>query len=146
MVPRTGLSVDLLLRGEHHPPHVHVEDAEAAWEARFEFSFLTNIVRLIDVDPLANAPTTKAINRVRSAIIANLMICRLEWWEKIKGCCLDNKWVIIDEARVVAVLAKRRRTSVQIQTAHYAPASDTLTLIFKDGTRHHMRAGSGEEA
>ena len=55
-VPRTGLYVELRTRDEHCPPHVHVENEAVPWEARLAFSFIGKAVRLMDVDPIEEAP------------------------------------------------------------------------------------------
>ena len=47
-----GLVIAILTRNEHCPPHVHVGPQE--WDARFEFSFWHNGVRLWDVEPVQN--------------------------------------------------------------------------------------------
>jgi hypothetical protein len=69
-VPRTGLWVELRTRDEHCPPHVHVENEAVPWEARLAFSFIDNAVRLMDVDPIEDAPSTRTIDRIKAAIAA----------------------------------------------------------------------------
>jgi len=44
-----GLSISIMLRDEHCPPHVHVNTG--AWNARFQFSFWHNDIELWDVVP-----------------------------------------------------------------------------------------------
>ena len=92
-VPRTGLYVELRTRDEHCPPHVHVENEEVPWEARLAFSFIGNAVRLMDVDPIEDAPSTRTIDRIKAAIASNLPKCRAEWWTRVGTCCVDNRWM-----------------------------------------------------
>lgn len=91
-VPRSGLYVELRTRDEHCPPHVHVENEEVLWEARLAFSFVSDEIRLMDVDPVEDAPTTRTIDRIKSAIAVNLPTCRAAWWAMAGTCCLDNRW------------------------------------------------------
>ena len=99
-VPRTGLHVELRTRDEHCPPHVHVENEEVPWEARLAFSFVSDVIRLMDVDPIGDAPGTRAIDRIKAAIVNNLPKCRAEWWMKVGTCCLDNRWVRVSRDKV----------------------------------------------
>jgi hypothetical protein len=57
-----GLQMAVLTRNEHCPPHVHVGSVD--WEARFEFSFWHNGVRLWDVVPVKNKLVAKFSGRV----------------------------------------------------------------------------------
>jgi hypothetical protein len=56
-----GLLMAVLTRNEHCPPHVHVGSAQ--WEARFEFSFSHNGVRLWNVVPVHKQPTVAVFDR-----------------------------------------------------------------------------------
>jgi hypothetical protein len=49
-----GLSIVILLRAEHCPPHVHVN--AGSWSARLQFSFWHNDIELWDVVPLSRRP------------------------------------------------------------------------------------------
>jgi hypothetical protein len=64
---------------EHCPPHLHVENEEVPWEARLAFSFVSDVVRLMDINPVEDAPDTRTIDRIKAAIAANLPKCRAEW-------------------------------------------------------------------
>jgi hypothetical protein len=134
-----------MLRDEHCPPHVHVESEAAGWEARFAFSLVSDAVRLLDVDPIEEAPSAKTIDSIKAAIVANLVRCRAAWWDKIGTCCLDNRWVHIIGSEIT-VLAERERGASQIRTAKYgAKIANELTLFMKDGSTHTMKAGTGVE-
>ena len=144
-VPRTGLYVELRTRDEHCPPHVHVENEEVPWEARLAFSFIDTVVRLMDVDPIEDAPTTRTIDRLKMAIANDLPKCRAEWWAKVGTCCVDNRWTQVSQDGTVTVLTKREAGAVQIGRANYDPRADQVTLIMKDGTSVAMKAGAGVE-
>lgn len=144
-VPRTGLHVELLLRDEHPPPHVHVENEAVPWEARLEFSFVSDAVRLMDVDPIEDAPSARTVDRVKAAIAANVQKCRKEWWNRVGGCCIENRWVRIGTDGHLTLLARREKGAIQIKSASYDPGSLELALTMKDGSVHNMVAGTGEE-
>ena len=103
-VPRT--------RDEHCPPHVHVENEEVPWEARLAFSFIGNAVRLMDVDPIEDAPSTRTIDRIKAGITSNLPRCRAEWWARVSTCCVDNRWIRVSRDGTVTVLARREAGAV----------------------------------
>jgi hypothetical protein len=144
-VPRTGLYVALRTRDEHCPPHVHVENEEVPWEARLAFSFIGNVVRLMDVDPIEDAPSMRTIDRIKAAIVTDLQKCRAEWWARVGTCCVDNRWTQVSRDGTVAVLAKREAGAVQIGRAVYEPRARQVTLVMKDGTSLAMKAGAGVE-
>ena len=144
-VPRTGLYVELRTRDEHCPPHVHVENEEVPWEARLVFSFIDNAVRLMDVDPIEDAPSTRTIDRIKAAIAANLPKCRAEWWARVGTCCIDNRWTQVSRDGTVTVLAKRETGAVQIGRAIYELSPGQVTPIMKDGTSLAVKVGAGVE-
>ncbi len=144
-VPRSGLYVELRTRDEHCPPHVHVENEEVPWEAQFAFSFVDDAVRLMDVDPVGDAPSTRTIDRIRVAIAVNLPTCRERWWRMASTCCLHNRWTRVGPDGTVIVLAKREPGAVQIARAAYTPHAGQVTLIMKDAPGFAMRAGMGVE-
>ncbi|MHB8201987.1 MAG: hypothetical protein ACYDD9_14385, partial [Acidithiobacillus sp.] len=61
-----GLLIAVLTRNEHCPPHVHVGTDD--WNARFEFSFWHNGVRLWDVMPIQESPSAGLLEEIRQAI------------------------------------------------------------------------------
>ena len=127
-LPRTGLHVELRTRDEHCPPHVHVENEEVPWEARLAFSFVSDVIRLMDVDPIGDAPRTRTIDRIKAAIVNNLPTCRAEWWIKVGRCCLDNRWVRVSRDGALTVLTRRDAGAVQIGRASYEPQARQLNL------------------
>jgi hypothetical protein len=96
-----GLLIAVLTRNEHCPPHVHVGDG--SWDARFEFSFWHNSVRLWDVSPVRKSPTESLLERLRNVVKQkpNLQRARELWWESRQTVCLENQmWDPIQEAVV----------------------------------------------
>ena len=115
-----GLVIAVLTRNEHCPPHVHAGTDK--WEARFEFSFWHNGVRLWDVVPAQNQPTATFLEDLRLAIKlpAHLQRAREIWWNSSQTVCLVNQlWdVQADET----VSAKDRRPGAKmIESAHFDP-------------------------
>jgi len=113
-VPRTGLYVELRTRDEHCPPHLHVENEAAPWEARLAFSFIGNDVRLMDVDPIEDAPNARTVDRIKAAIAANLPKCRRAWWAMSGTCCIDNRWAQVSRDGTVTVLARREAGAIAV--------------------------------
>jgi len=74
------LDIAVLTRSEHCPPHVHVGTEK--WDARFEFSFWHDGVRLWDVTPEQNEPKAAILEDFRQALKlpANLRRAREHWW------------------------------------------------------------------
>jgi hypothetical protein len=144
-VPRTGLQAELRTRDEHCPPHLHVENEAVPWEARLAFSFVSDVVRLMDIDPIEDAPSARTIDRIKAAIAMNLPRCRAEWWGKVGTCCLDNRWMKVSQNGMVTVLARREKGAIQIGTATYESQAEQLTLTMKDGAGFAMKAGAGME-
>ena len=86
-----GLLVAVLTRNEHCPPHVHVGSAQ--WQARFEFSFWHNGVRLWDVVPVQSQPKAVVLESLRLAIKTpeHLRRARHCWWQSMQAVCLVNQ-------------------------------------------------------
>ena len=61
-----GLSMVIMLRDEHCPPHAHVD--AGAWSARFKFCFWHNGVELWDVVPHSNRPPAAVLEGLRHAL------------------------------------------------------------------------------
>jgi hypothetical protein len=103
------------------------------------------VIRLMDVDPIGDAPGTRAIDRIKTAVTNNLPRCRVEWWTKVGACCLDNRWVRVSRDGTLTVLARREAGAAQIGRATYEPRAGQLMLTMKDGTSLTMKAGAGVE-
>ncbi|WP_124079469.1 DUF4160 domain-containing protein [Pigmentiphaga humi] len=102
-----GLTIAVLTRNEHCPPHVHAGTAE--WDARFLFSFWHNGVRLWDVAPARNEPNASTLEELRQVLKLPENLCRARglWWVSRQTVCLDNlQW---DMAEEEAVSSRERR-------------------------------------
>ena len=102
-----GLLMAVLTRNEHCPPHVHVGSSD--WEARLEFSFWHNGVRLMDVVPSHRQPTVAVLEGLRQALKTptHLRRARLCWWQAMQSVCLVNQqWD--EQAGEVAALQDKR--------------------------------------
>jgi hypothetical protein len=133
------------MRDEHCPPHLHVENEEVPWEARLAFSFVGDVIRVMDVDPIEDAPNTRTIDRIKAAIVNNLPKCRAEWWARVGTCCLDNRWIRLSRDGTLTVLVRREVGAIQVRGAVYDPQVGQVTLIMKDGTSLAINAGAGVE-
>ena len=111
-----GLLVAVLTRNEHCPPHVHVDSPQ--WQARFEFSFWHNGVRLWDVVPVQSQPKAAVLESLRLAIKTpeHLRRARYCWWQSMKAVCLVNQaW---DNVAQEVVSGQEKRAGARlIQTA-----------------------------
>ena len=97
-----GLTIAVLTRNEHCPPHVHVGNSE--WDARFLFSFWHNGVRLWDVIPTQNEPCGAALEELRRLIRRRdvLRKARECWWRSRQTLCLENQQWDMNSAQVVS--------------------------------------------
>lgn len=86
-----GMVLAVLTRNEHCPPHVHA--GATGWEARFEFSFWHNGVRLWDVVPLRNRPSIAVLEELRQTLktTEHLRRARMCWWRSLRAVCLVNQ-------------------------------------------------------
>jgi len=128
-----GLLVAVLTRDEHCPPHVHVGPPE--WQARFEFSFWHNGVRLWDVVPVRNQPKIDVLESLRQAIKLpqHLRRARECWWQSKQALCLVNQsWD--EQAQEVVSPQERRPTTRVIQTAVF-DAQRYRTILQLKGNR-----------
>lgn len=106
----------VLTRNEHCPPHVHVGSVD--WEARFEFSFWHDGVRLLDVIPLKNQPSVAVLEGLRQVLKNPLHLrrARICWWQSFQAVCLVNQMWDVDAQEVVSS-QERRSGALHIQTA-----------------------------
>lgn len=102
-----GLDIAVLTRNEHCPPHVHVGTEK--WDARFEFSFWHDGVRLWDVTPEQNEPKAAILEDLRQALKlpVNLRRAREHWWYSRSTVCLDNQLWDTKDDEIVAPKDKR---------------------------------------
>lgn len=128
-----GLVVAVLTRNEHCPPHVHVGTDD--WDARFEFSFWHDGVRLWDVLPAQKMPSVALLEDLRQALkqATNLRRCRELWWLSRHTLCLDNlQWDTI--AREVVSPKQKRRAAAAIRAGRFDVSGykTVLTLVGDD--------------
>jgi hypothetical protein len=122
-----GLSVVIMLRDEHCPPHAHVE--AGTWSARFRFSFWHNGVELWDVIPLSRRPPLAVLEGLRQSLKqpAHLRRARGIWWRKLQTACLDNQlwdW----QSNEVVVVKRVVSTTNMIGSACYLPETNKTVL------------------
>lgn len=123
-----GLVVAVLTRNEHCPPHVHVGTDD--WDARFEFSFWHDGVRLWDVLPAQNLPSIALLEELRQVLkqAANLRRCRDLWWLSRQTLCLDKlQWDTV--ARAVVSPKQRRLGAVTILSGRFDRSGYKTVLI-----------------
>lgn len=113
-----GLLIAVLTRNEHCPPHVHVGSAQ--WEARFEFSFWHNGVRLWDVVPLQDQPKVAVLEGLRQTLRQppHLRRARECWWQGMQALCLVNQ-VWDEQEQQVASPQDRRPGGRVIESAAF---------------------------
>lgn len=123
-----GLDIVVLTRNEHCPPHVHV--GAHNWDARFQFAFWHNGVRLWDVVPAREMPSVATLEEIRLAIKqpANLRYAREIWWRFMQRVCLENqRW---DAAAGEVVSNKKRRTEARVIEAARFDATSYKTWLW----------------
>lgn len=122
-----GLSIVIMLRDEHCPPHVHV--TAGAWSARLGFSFWHNDIQLWDVVPLSRRPPLAVLEGLCRSLeqTAHLRRARRIWWSRLQSVCLDNQlW----DSHTNEVLGMKlvTDTTYRIGTARYLPEEDKTLL------------------
>lgn len=129
-----GLDIAVLTRNEHCPPHVHVGTEK--WDARFEFSFWHNGVRLWDVTPEQNEPSAPVLESLRQALkaLANLRRARVCWWESRQTLCLDNQWWDMDAEEVVSPKDNRPKARKILSARFDAQAYKTVLQLAGETT------------
>lgn len=113
-----GLVIAVLTRNEHCPPHAHAGTDK--WDARFEFSFWHDGVRLWDVLPAQNVPSAPLLEELRQVLKqgVNLKRARELWWSSRQTMCLDNQQWDTAAQEVVSPRAKRPG-ALDIQSGHF---------------------------
>lgn len=129
-----GYVIAILSRNEHCPPHVHVNVDK--WEARFEFSFWHNGVRLLDVIPAKNEPKAALLEELRQTIKhpSNLRRARELWWQTCGTLCLENQYWDGVAEEVVSPKSKRPETYlIQSASLNVQEYKTVLHLAGRDG-------------
>lgn len=128
-----GLVVAVLTRNEHCPPHVHTGTDQ--WNARFEFSFWHNGIRLWDAVPAHKMPCATLFEELRQVLKqgSNLKRARDLWWRSSQTLCLNNQqWDPI--AREVVSRAEKRFGALDIQSGLFDTLRDTTVLMLAGQT------------
>ena len=129
-----GLDIAVLTRNEHCPPHVHVGTEK--WDARFEFSFWHDGVRLWDVTPEQNEPKAAILEDLRQVLKlpANLRRAREHWWDSRLTVCLDNQLWDTDAEEVVGPKEKRPNARKILSARFDKQAYMTVLQLMGEGT------------
>lgn len=61
---------------DHCPPHATCRDNAGNWVARTESSFLDDVVSLMDILPIHNAPSKRATDALENLVAGRLPACR----------------------------------------------------------------------
>jgi len=79
------------------------------WEARFQFSFWHNGVRLWDVTPAQNEPNAAVLEELRQVLKLPKPLHRARelWWSSRQSVCLDNQQWDVASEEVVSPKARR---------------------------------------
>ena len=119
--------IAVLTRNEHCPPHVHVGCDQ--WDARFEFSFWHQGVRLWDVVPARNQPTAALLEQLRLLIMrpAHLRKAREVWWIAMHSVCLMNQRWDTKTGEVVMPSGEQRNAPM-ILAAYFDARTYTTAL------------------
>lgn len=126
-----GLVIAVLTRNEHCPPHVHVGTHQ--WDARYEFSFWHNGVRLWDVSPAHQQPTATLLEALRQTLLkpAHLRKAREVWWTTRQTICLENQqW---DPSTEEVVSPKMNRKGALAITSARFDATSYQTILQLEG-------------
>lgn len=144
---RVGAQV-VVFSHDHCPPHVSALQRREAWTARIGFSFVTNVVALWDVEPLRNAPRRRAVGLLLDEVQDRLAVCRRCWWSVQGTTCLEGRLATAEDHPTgsLALLSRRHGQTRQVRTASYEPDSEDLRLVFSDGSKRAIKAGTGTEA
>ncbi|SDT21837.1 DUF4160 domain-containing protein [Pseudomonas prosekii] len=123
-----GLSMMIMLRDEHCPPHAHVN--AGIWSARFKFSFWHNSVELWDVVAHSRRPPLAVLEGLRQALRqpAHLRRARGIWWDKLQTACLDNQLWDTQNDEVV-MMKSVASTTYMIGSSYYEPEKNKTLLV-----------------
>lgn len=132
-VTGTGVEVFVLTR-DHCPPHLHCENAADGWEAKLEFSYLNNDVRLAQLYVSGKRPRVSTLNTVLAAVIGSIKRCRDEWWSIYGDTCLKNQRLASTPAGLAVAPKRHKKSTVQVTAASYSPSTGKTTIHLGDGS------------
>lgn len=91
-----GVEIWIRTRGEHPPPHVHIEHPGQRWEIKVEFSYIENQPSTYTVHHLGGSlPSKGVINALAFEIMKSRRDCREVWWHHVADAGLKSKRVVI---------------------------------------------------
>lgn len=142
---------------DHIPPHVTVGNQSEEWEARVQFSFVSNISGFIDIIQQHHDPNATAQKKVRQEIERNIVSWRYDWWTTKETMNFLHKYVRLEakpehdfpDTHHYRILwgNKRMTTDIQCTNERYEPdyvdkkgnrGCIWLTLA---GTEHRLTCG-----
>ncbi len=132
---------------DHPPPHVHAWHPGERWQARFRFSYLSDIAGLYGVRTVNRRPRARTLTMIEDAVIGNLAMCRTAWWQThgvagglgLVNRRLETRWR--SGGLVVRVALRATAGAVAITSATYDPVTATVCLVLADGHRLALAAG-----
>lgn len=145
---RIGAQV-VVFSHDHCPPHVSVLQRGEAWTARIGFSFVTDAVSLWDVEPLRNTPRRRVVGLLLDEVQDHLAACRRCWWSVQGTTCLEGRLALAQDrtaSGTLTLLSRRRGQVRQVRAAVYDPDNEDLGIVFSDGSKTAIKAGTGDEA
>ena len=122
-----GLTMAVLTRNEHCPPHAHTGTDK--WGARFVFSFWRDQVHLWDVIPVQNRPSARQLEGLRHTLMlpTNLRRAREIWWNSVQSVCLANQHWDADAGEVVGKAGPHTKV---IKAASFNARANKTMLLF----------------
>ena len=126
-----GISIEVLTRDEHCPPHVHVMHQGEGWEIKVHFSFAEHGQLTYRVESVAHGgmPSISRVNTVINLIARGRRDCRIKWWECLATVCLRNQWLAGDAAGFVRLAAPNTPNASVVRTAAYEPATNEVSFV-----------------
>jgi hypothetical protein len=126
-----GISIAVLTRDEHCPPHVHVMHQGEGWEIKVHFSFAEHGQGTYWVEPVAHSgmPSISRVNAVINRIARGRRECRTKWWKYLATVCLSNQWLEVDAAGVVRLAAPNLPNAAVVSAAAYEAATDEVSFV-----------------
>ncbi len=126
-----GLSIEVLTRDEHCPPHVHVMHRGEGWEIKVYFSFAEHGQGSYRVEAVAHGgmPSIGRVNTVINLIARGRRDCRRKWWKYLATVCLRNQWLEVDATGVVRFAAPNSPNAAVANVAAYEPATDEVSFV-----------------
>ncbi len=117
--------------------------------ARFRFSFLSDVTGLYRFRRRGRRPIAATLDRVADAILANLMVCRENWWAAhgsrheigLVNRRVETRSIVGGDGFLAKVAPKPSRAAVGIRSAGYDPDSRRIGLTLDDGRTLSLTAG-----